>query len=162
MKLQFKNLYTVIAREVTTDTTDGMISIIKMIDKFSFAYNPSELETKGVTLGKDVIGFGAKYSVATSWYIGEHLKKAEPVSFHIEIIEPTGKNLGGPTQEQTLPVGIDKVNMNFNLEGLPIGKAGNYKLSAKVISKSGDVLGTGEYPFTIELVEDRLANIQSK
>lgn len=160
MKLEFKNLYTVMAREVTTDAADNMTSIIKMIEKFTFGYNPDELKAKGATIGKDVILFGAKYAVATSWHLGEHLTKDEIITFRISVLDSAGNNRGGPAQEHMLPAGIDRVNMNFSVDGLPVLKAGNYKLIAEAVSKTGDVLGAGEYPFVVELLEEKLSGQQ--
>jgi hypothetical protein len=152
---QVKNLFTVIAREVTTDANDNMTSIIKLIEQFNFGYNPAELKEKGVEIGtKEAILFSAKYAVATSWFFDEKLKADTSYTFRISVIDQAGENRGGPSQEHVLPAGINRANMNFGVEGLPVSGAGDYTLRAELIDAAGKVLASGEYPFIVELNEE--------
>lgn len=149
---EVKNLYTIIARDVTTDASDNMNSLIKIIDKFTFGINKEEFDKNAANLKGQPIGFPANYSVATSWIFGAKLKKDTLLNFKISIVDPKGKQLeGGPEQENQLPTGIDKVNMNFNVQGMPVTIAGKYKILAEVFSKDGVLLARGEYPFEVEL-----------
>jgi hypothetical protein len=154
MPYKFNNLYTIIAREVTTDAADSMTSIIKLIERFGFGYNPQELSEKGITLGKDAVLFSAKYFVATSWYLGEKLKKETPVTLELNVVDPSGVDRGGPRSEAIIPAGMDRMNFNLSLEGLPVSGAGNYKLVSRLKSQAGEILAKGEYPFVVELVEE--------
>ncbi len=159
MPFKVKNLYVLMAREVSTDAADQMNSIIKIIDKFIFSINRNQLEKDGVQLGKQQIALSAKYAVATLWIFSEKLKKETFFNFRINIFDPTGKNLGGPEQENLLPAGKDRISINFNMEGLPITSAGEYKLNAEIATKNGEVLAKADYPFRIELADGSLQGI---
>jgi hypothetical protein len=152
------NLYVIIAREVSTDAADKMNSIIKIIDKFTFNVNRDELAKNEITLGAQQIGLPANYSVATSWIFDEKLKKETFFNFRINIYDPTGKKLdNGPEQENLLPAGIDRINMNFNVQGLPVTTEGTYKLRAELVSKDKKLLAKADYPFTVEFIEDKIS-----
>jgi hypothetical protein len=152
--MSVKNLYVIMARDITTDSTDNMSSIIKIIDKFSFNINKEDLEKNEITLGKQQIGLPASYSVGTSWVFDEKLDKETFFNFKINIKDPDGKPLGpGPEQENVLPAGIDRINMNFNVQGLPVTKQGQYTLEAEVFSKEGKLLSNGSYPFAVEFID---------
>lgn len=141
-----KNLYVLLAREVTTDASDGMNSIIKIIDKFSFDVEAGTDLSKGIT-------YPAQYAVGTSWKIDKKLSKDTFFTFKLSIVGPDGKRGEGPTQEHLIPAGIDKMNVNFNIHGLPGSGAGAYKMHAEVFAKSGTSLAKASYPFDVELVE---------
>jgi hypothetical protein len=141
------------AREVSTDASDNMNSIIKIIDKFSFNINKDDLEKNEITLGTQQLAMPANYSVATSWIFDEKLKTDTALTLKLNIADPDGKMLGeGPAQEHTLPVGIDKINMNFNVQGLPVTKEGKYKLYAELLDNTGKSLGKTYYPFDVEFI----------
>ncbi|GEM_PF-936456 len=146
-----KNLYVIMARDVTTDAADKMNSILKVIDKFTFNINRDELEKNEIKLGEQQIGLPANYSVATSWQFSEKLKQETFYNFKIDIIDPKGEKLGsGPEQENVLPAGIDRVNMNFNIQGLPVTSEGKYSVAAEIFAKDGKSLCKSEYPFEVE------------
>ncbi len=154
MLKHLKNVYVVLAREVSTDANDGMVSIIKMIDKFTLQYNPAQLSNDGKILGKDPILFGGiKYVIATAWSLGQKLKKDTTFSFKVRMIDPDGRDLGGPIQSHTMPTGFDKVNFNFEIDGIPVTGPGHYKLLVELVSQSEELLAQGEYPFQVELIE---------
>lgn len=156
--LQVKNLYVIMARDVTTDASDKMNSILKVIDKFTFNINKSDLKKQGITLGKQHIGVPANYAVATSWLFDQKLEKEVFLNLKINIIDPDGKKLdSGPEQENVLPAGIDKFNVNFQIQGLPISTEGKYKVEAEIFSKEGKALSKNEYPFDVEFVDGPLA-----
>jgi hypothetical protein len=149
----FNNLYVIIARDVTTDAVDNMNSIIKIIDKFSFDIDSTEFATKKIEVGSKPIGLPAAYYVATSWIFKEKLKKETFLIFKINIFDPEGRKLeGGPEQENLIPAGIDRFNMNFNIQGLPVTTEGRYRMEAEILSKDYKSLAKGEYPFSIEFI----------
>ncbi|HEX7259480.1 MAG TPA: hypothetical protein VF272_00945 [Candidatus Saccharimonadia bacterium] len=129
-----------------------MNSIIKIIDRFDIELNAEEMKKQGVEFGKQTVILPYSYSIGTSWYLGEHLKKAASLGVKITIIDPKGEKHPGPIQKNTLPSGIDRMNINFNVQGLPVSRHGNYTLLAEVVSEEDKVIGKGEYPFTVELV----------
>ncbi len=149
-----KNLYVIVARDVTTDAADRMNSVIKVIDKFTFNVNREQLSREGFKLGEQEIGLPANYAVATSWILEEKLKTDTFFNFKINIFDPDGEKLGtGPEQENVVPAGIDRINLNFNVQGMPVTKPGKYTLKAAIFSKSGKLLGEGTYPFEVEFTE---------
>ncbi len=149
-----KNLYVIMARDVTTDAADKMNSIIKVIDKFTFNINREQLAKDNLKLGIQEIGLPAQYSVATSWVFSEKLKKEMFLNFKINIFDPSGKKLGtGPEQENVFPAGIDRININFNVQGMPVTKQGKYELEAALYSKDGKLLDKNGYPFEVELID---------
>lgn len=152
---QIRNLYVVISRDVSTDAADQMNSIMKIIDKFGFGYDPVKMKEQGLTLGEKPILFPAKYAIATSWYFGELLNKDTFMTFNVSMKDHSGTDFGGPSQEHLVPSGIDRINMNFNMEGLPVTKAGKYTLEVTVLAKDGSKLANAEYPFTVELTEEK-------
>ena len=137
------------AREVSTDATDSMVTITKIIEKFNVGI--SALDFKKLDEVSQPIVLPISYSIATSWLFDEKLKQETFFNFKITIFDPYEKNLGGPEQENLLPAGIDKANMNFNNQGLPLTKAGKYKVVAELSSKSGNLISTAEYPFEIDI-----------
>lgn len=145
-----KNLYLLMAREVVTDASDNMTSVIKIIDRFTFNLNREQLGRDNVQLGKQQINLPAAYSIATSWLFDEKLKKDTFITFKAHIISPSGANLTTMDQENMLPAGINKANMNFNAQGLPIVDQGDYTLRVEVLSKAGKILAYNEYPFSVE------------
>lgn len=147
------NLYVLLAREVTTDATDNMNSIIKIIEKFTFGIDQNALKQNNIQLGRQQINLPASYSVATSWLFDEKLKKDTFLTIKLSIINPNGKNLGGPEQEHLIPTGLNKINMNFNAQGLPVTNEGHYTLRAEALSKTGKLLAYGEYPFEVEFTQ---------
>jgi hypothetical protein len=148
-----KNLYLIMAREVSTDSADNMNSIIKVIDKFSFNINQDDLDKNEITLGSQQLSLPATYAVATSWVFAEKLKGETALTLRLNIADPEGKTLGeGPSQNHALPPGVDKINMNFNVQGLPVTKEGRYRLHAELLTKAGKSLAKSEYPFDVEFV----------
>lgn len=160
--LKIRNLYVVIARDVSTDAVDQMNSIMKIIDRFGFGYDPSKMKEQGMTLGEKPILFPAKYVIATSWYFGDLLKSDTFLTFGVSVKDPDGQDFGGPTQEHLLPIGIDRINMNFSMEGLPVTKAGTYTLTVTVLAKDGKKLVDAEYPFSVDITEEKQIDKQQK
>ena len=144
------NLYVIIGREVTTDASDNMTSIIKIIDKFVFSLDHKQLERDNVQLGKQTINLPAAYSIATSWLFGEKLKKDTFITFKAYIIDPSGTSLTTMEQENMLPANINKANMNFSAQSLPVTNQGDYTLRVEISSKAGKLLARSEYPFLVQ------------
>lgn len=144
------NLYLVMAQEVKTDESDNLTSILKVIDRFSFKLNREQLAKDNIKLGEQVITLPATFAAAGSWLFSEKLKKATPFIFKISIVDPAGTELNeGTEQENSLPAGVDKFNMNFSLDGLTVTKEGKYQLRAEILSKEGGSLAKAEYPFEV-------------
>ena len=139
------------AREVTTDSADNMTSIYKIIEKFTSTLDEKELTGRGLTPGKATLLIPADYSVATSWLFDKKTAKSVFINLRLEIIDPSGRSLGGPEQEHMLPPGIDKVNLTFNTQGLPVTVSGKYHIKATLLSKTKEPIAEADYPFEVEV-----------
>ncbi len=149
--MQASCLYVLIAKEITTDATDRMNSIFKIIDRIDVEINQEEMMKQGVEFGKQTIIVPYSYAIGTSWYFGEKLKKAVTLTIRITILDSNEKEHQGPLQKHMLPPGIDRMNINFNVQGFPVSGNGSYRLIAEVLSGNDKIIAKGEYPFTVEL-----------
>lgn len=143
--MQPKNIYILAAREITTDAADQMNSIIKIIDNFGADIPITELNRNNVVLGEKPLIIPVGYAIATSWDLGKPLQKDTVLTVQLDIVNPEGKSLGGPSQEHSVPSGIDKVNINFSLQGFPFTTAGTYKIISKLKDSNKKTLAKGEY-----------------
>lgn len=149
---KYKCLYVLLAREFSTDSSDQMSSIIKIIDTFNIEVNAEDLKNKGIKLGEKIITLPVNYNVITSWYLNELITKDPQINVKLTIIDADNNRHEGPSQDPILPVGIDRVNIIFNINGLPISAGGKYTLLAEVFSKkSGKLLCSGNYPFKVNI-----------
>lgn len=156
MSLSLRNLYVIVAKEVTADVNDQMISIFKVTDKFDIDINEAEFNKQNnVKLGKDQITLPVSYSVATSWIFDEKLKKETLITYKTNIVGPDGVEYGGFAQEQPIAVGLNRMNVNFVIQGLPVTGSGSYKFVVEARSKDDELLASGEFPFEIELKKNR-------
>jgi hypothetical protein len=147
-----KNLYVIMAVDVIVDASDQTNTITKIIDKFNIGINKAELVKSGVKLGAQPIAPPINYAIATSWVFDEPTKSDSFVSLKLNFIDPNGKNLGEiPQQENVMPKGFDRINLNCNINGLLVTTPGKYQLRVDLVDKAGKVLGTGEYPYQVEI-----------
>ena len=145
-----KNIYLLLARDVSTDSNDKMNSITKIIDRFNIDANKGDLKKQNLIWGESIIVIPASYAIASLWTLSEKIKNESVVKIRLSIIDPSGKNLGGPVQSLKLPAGKDRVSLNFNSQGMPITKEGKYFIKAQ-LEISDKVIGTAEYPYEVEV-----------
>ena len=144
MNITARNVYLLLAREVSTDAADQMNSIIKIIDKFTFGVNVEQLSKANRQVGENQIALPANYAAATAWLLGKKLEEDTLLNFKVVIIDPKGKNLGGPEQENMIPAGRSKVSVNFGMQGLPVTGDGTYTLHAEIATKDGKILAKND------------------
>lgn len=150
-----KNLYLLLARDFISDPSDNMNSIIKIIEKFNSTVKKEELEkTKSQLKKGQAIAIPYPFFMASSWLFDQKLLKETFVTIKMSVIDPAGKNLGGPEQEHMLPAAVNKVNLNFKSDAFPVTESGTYSLRAELISKSGSLLADAEYPYEVVLEFD--------
>lgn len=145
-----KNLYLLIARDVSTDSNDNMNSITKVIDRFNIDINKDDLKKQNLIWGESIIVIPVSYAIASLWLLGEKVKSESAIKIKVSIIDPSGKDLGGPEQSLKLPVGKDRIALNFTSQGMPMTKEGKYSIQAQLI-KSDKIIGTAEYPYEVEV-----------
>lgn len=143
-----KNLYLLMARDVTTDSQDNMNSVLKIIDRFNTTLDNSELKKSGLEFGKDILTMPINYSFASSWYFGKNVSKGTKVKVQFSVEDPEGRDLEGPTQEFELPSAVNRLAVNINAQGLPFTAEGEYTLHAE-LSISGRRKLEADYPFEV-------------
>lgn len=147
MSSQAKALYVLLCKEISTDSTDKMNSIIKVIDIFNFGLNQNQLNKEGKKMGSDTLMIPMDYSIATSWFLGSMIKKDTKAEVQINMLDSDKAELGGPLQKLLIPKGSDKINVNFSVKGFPLRKQGDYTLEAKMII--GNKTIAESYPFKV-------------
>ena len=146
-----KNLYLLMAREVSADSRTGMTSIHDIIEKFTSKVDKASVHEQGLKPGEATILLQIPYYAATSWVLGKKLTADTFYNIRLEVIDPSGKSLGGPEQEHLIPKGAAKLNLNFNHQGLPATTSGTYLLRTQLLNKDKKLLAEAEYPFEIVL-----------
>jgi hypothetical protein len=147
--MDVSNNYVLLAKEITTDAADNMVSIIKIIEKFTFGIDPVQLRTM---TGQIVVPVG--FAIGTSWQFNKPLQKDTLIIAKFRFIDPDGKDLGGEEKEHSISKNFQKINVNFNHQGLPITSSGQYSLHVELLTVSGnEVVASANYPFEVELVD---------
>jgi len=152
--MKARNIYLLLAKDVITDPVDNMNTLVKIIDKFTSRVDESMINEQNSKLqGGQTTAVPVQYVIASAWAFDQMLAKPTLVTTKMNIVDPNGKDLGGPEQEQEFPAKIDKVNLNFKSDALPITKSGRYILKAKLLSKKGEELANAEYSYEVELIK---------
>ncbi|MEI9913873.1 MAG: hypothetical protein WDN66_02605 [Candidatus Saccharibacteria bacterium] len=134
------------AKEVSTDSTDGTNSIIKIIDNISAA-----VSTSAVMNGESTLVIPLSLAVASSWILGTPLIGASALKITVGIYDPSGTEVVKQEHSATFNTGTKRVNFNLVMQGLPISrKSGTYNLKAK-LSQNDTVIGSAEYPFEVNV-----------
>jgi len=145
-----KNIYLLLARDVSTDSNDNMNSIIKIIDKFNINVDKQDIEKQKLVWGESIIILPVSYAIASLWLLDKKSEQESTVKVKISIFDPKGKDLGGPEQSLKLPVGSDRVSLNFNNQGMPITKDGKYFIKAQ-LRIADKIVGDADYPYEVDV-----------
>jgi hypothetical protein len=128
------------------------MSIIKIVENFTTNVNGKEFKERTAELKEgEAIAIPIPFSITSSWLFDRKLLKDTLITLRVHVIDPTGKDLGGPEQEHALPSGIDKVNLNFKSDTLPITTSGKYRLQATLLNKTGTGIAEAEYPYEVTI-----------
>jgi len=138
-----RSLFLTLARDVSTDADDNMVSVLKIIDKFN-----SELDSE---LKNQEVIIPISYFFVSSWYFEKKFTKKTTVKVQMDIIDPKGTSFGGPEKKFEFPKGIQKININFRAGGLKVSGPGKYTLKSKLLDDSDKLLAKTEYPFEVEI-----------
>jgi hypothetical protein len=153
--MQASCLYVIIAKDVTTDADDHMNSIIKVIDNFKIQADKDAIE-EIAKKDDNQTTYPVSYAVATSWLLNQSSKaKGTSVKFKLFIRDANGHETPGPIHNYDIPANIDRINLNFNIQGLPLLKAGIYYLTVRLIATGDKTIAEGSFPFKIELVPNK-------
>ncbi|MDB5169860.1 MAG: hypothetical protein JWN82_256 [Candidatus Saccharibacteria bacterium] len=155
--MKYSNIFTLLAKDISTDASDSMNTYTKVLDTFNAEVDADELAKQGIKLGEQPIILPINFAIGTSWTLGEQTAEDTFLTVKINIVDPKGKELGGPEQEHQLPAGINRLNINFNNNGLPITVKGDYVLQSLLVDRAGKVLAQGEYPFIVNVEQHKKA-----
>ena len=145
--MKVSNVFLLISRDVSVDSEDKMMSILKIIDRFN-----SEVTTKSEKSAKpEAVIIPLKFAIVSSWMFEEKIKKPQNIEIRMDIVDNDGKSMGGPTSLVEFPKDTLRFNLNFNVDGLKVTQSGGYVLNAKLLSPSKKVLATARYPFEVNL-----------
>lgn len=142
-----KNIYLLLSRDASTDSSDSMNSIIKIIDRFSFTF---EGEGKVQPNNQKMLA-PINYMIVSSWYFNEAVEKDTKLKFKFQIVQPSGQN--PDMEEQTINVGrtAKRVSVNVNVSGLPVSTSGEYQLKAILFNDKDEQIGKANYTFDVDL-----------
>lgn len=146
--MKAKNIYLLLAREVSTDDISKMNSIIKIIDRFQadIVKSPSEKDKKPTFV------IPVSYAIASAWILDKPVTKQTSLAFNFEIVEPLGTTLATQQQSSSIPKGSRKVAFNITSSELPVTISGEYLLKSE-LKLGSNTLAKAEYPFEVQLNE---------
>lgn len=147
-----KPLYIMIARDVSTDETDHMNSITKIIDKFGVGYSSKALKDAGLKKG-DVFVSPVSYVIASSWLLSHEVQEGSSVGLAIEIIDPKGATIMSESQTHESPSVTKRLTLNLKMPGLFVTRSGEYKLKAR-LEIEGAKVAEGVYPYEVDLHDE--------
>lgn len=147
--MKAKNIYLVIAKEVSTDNNDNMNSIIKIIDNFNTVIDKKEYEKKTQENADSVFAIPVEYSIASSWRLEDKVSKKTGVKVEFKTLDPNKKELGGITVDYEVPEAIKKFTINVNIRSLPATIEGEYSVVAKLLSGKGEEIAKSEYSYEV-------------
>jgi hypothetical protein len=152
--MQVFNDYIILARDVSTDSRDKMLSIFKIIDKFSFSLDAENYKEFVESTKDGIVEMPSSYFTASSWSLDEAPKKEFRARLESRIIDPLGKELGKSKNDIVFPAGHDRIRLNGKIEGVAVNSNGNYTLEMSVIDPVTEgILGTGSTRYQV-LVEE--------
>ncbi|HEX8762151.1 MAG TPA: hypothetical protein VF733_00135 [Candidatus Saccharimonadales bacterium] len=154
--MQVTNDFVILARDVSVDAKDQMLSVFKIIDKFNLPLDPDtykrfldETKDKSVTLP-------AMYVMSSSWRLQEKVKKDTPALLESRIIDPSGKELGKSVNEIVFVAGSDKLRLNGLVEGIPVIRNGRYKVELSILdATTNKKLCSSATTYEVEVVEGK-------
>lgn len=145
--MKAKNLYLLISREASTDSSDNMNSIIKIIDRFSFSAETNEK----VDQNDSKLVVPINYTIVSSWYLTELIEKGTKFKFKFQVVQPSGETADMAEQEINVNHQSKRLGINVNASGLPVSVSGEYILRAHLLNDNDNEIGQADYPFDVEI-----------
>ena len=143
-----QNIYVLFARDVSTDASDGMNTITKVIEKFTFTVPEEDYHLHTQNTDSEPKLYPVEYMIATAWYLERKLKEDTDFTVELELVSESGKNLGGPNQTFTVPQGKDRITVNMGVNGIPVDISGTYRMNAALVLQ-GKRIAEGSYPIEV-------------
>jgi len=153
--MQVFNDFVILAKDVSVDSKDNMLSIFKIVDKFNFALD-SENYNKFVEESKEkAVGMPAQYVMSSSWSLDKITKKNIDAVLVSKLIDPSGKELASSQNDIVFTAGSDRVRLNGAVEGIPVTQNGRYKVEVNVLDKAtSKVMCTGSTTYQVSVDEN--------
>lgn len=133
--------YVILARDVTTDANDKSLSIIKIVDKIDIGIN-SEIYNNIKSTPDAVLNAPVTFAIATCFGLDEIAEKDLDLDIELSMVSPSGKELVKFSQPVVLVKNTDKVQVNMNMQGLPVNLSGRHVFNVAALNK-GKELASG-------------------
>lgn len=145
--MKLVNNFLLLARDVTVDSTDQMMSIIKIIDIIN-----GNIETKSKKGEKpDEVIIPVKFSLVSSWSFDKKLEESKTIRLKVNFADHNEKDFGGPEQDIQLPKDTQRFNLNFGIDGLRASESGVYTVTAQIFNGANRLIASATYPFDVKL-----------
>lgn len=145
------NDYVIVAKDVSVDSNDNTVSILKIVDNLEIATS-SELCKQINAKNGNIFNSPVQFVIATSFSSAEKANKDFVFEILIEILSPDNKILGKFTKEFNLNKNTDKARININIQGMSIVGSGKYTLKVAALDQ-GKIIAEGTTSLNINIVE---------
>lgn len=149
--MKLKNDYVIVSKDVSIDSNDNTVSILKIIDNIEIGATAELIAEMETNEGK-IFNSPVQFSIASSFSSDTLASKDTTLQVLIEILSPNNKSLGKFNQDFKLNKNTDKARININIQGMPLVGSGKYTLS--VTAQDGSTkLATGSTTIQVNVVE---------
>ena len=149
------NDFVILARDVSVDSQDKMLSIFKIVDKFNFSLDPDNYKKFLEEIKDKTASLPAHFVTSSSWSLDSPTKNDLRAILESKIVDPTGKELGRSRNEMVFIAGSDRVRLNGVIEAVPVTSNGRYKIELSVLDlKTGKILCSGSTSYQVSVDED--------
>jgi len=149
------NDFILIAKDSSIDSSDKMMSIFKVIDKFEFklpteAYKPIKNKKDN-----EITILAIPYVIASAWRLNESVKKDFIAQIRLRLMDPNGMMIGSSLDDVTFNAGVKKIKFSGATTQLAYTINGSYYAEMTLINKnSGEELCTASAVYEIEIAEN--------
>lgn len=152
MPQKLTNQYVILAKDVSTDSVDNSVSLIKIVDKVDIGIPTDGYKTL-TDDSESVVSFPISTTVASCFGVDSFAERDIVFDVTLIMTSPLGKELINHTQNGiTIKKGTDKSRINMNLQGLPVDASGRYSFLVTA-SQNGKELATGSTSLEVNTFE---------
>ncbi len=150
--MQGRNDFVILAKDISLDQLDSLLSIFKIVDKFNLNLTPEKAEEYKEETEGGVVSIANNYFVVTSWSFEQPLKKEIPIMLVTKVFSPKGEELATSEQESYLESGKDRFRLNIQMQSVITKGLGNHKLEVSILEKNTNkVLAQGMASYTVDI-----------
>jgi hypothetical protein len=156
--MQIYNDFVILARDVSIDSKDKMLSIFKIIDRFNYPLQPEDFKKFSDETKTKAVMLPAQYVMTSSWSLDKPAKKQLKAVLESKIIDPLGKELGSSRNDVVFAVGSDRVRLNGVVDGIPVTINGKYTVELSIKDTSTNkILSSSSASYQVKVEEDNFA-----